>query len=146
MKHSLKAGTIILSLMILIAGCKKYPDGPAISLISKKERMANTWHLSNYYENGVDRTTDFNNTFQGVYITFDKGGNYHFYYKVYGLVEYNENGTWNFTNDDKDFMTNPSTGNGSTATHHILKLKEKELWYYDDADNNGIKREYHLKP
>jgi hypothetical protein len=136
----------ILFIITSFSSCKKYEDGPAISFISKKERISNTWHVANYYENGTDKTTDFNNVLQNAVLTIEKSGSYHFSYKAFGLVDYNETGTWNFTNDDKDFITNPSTGTGTTATHHILKLRENELWYTDDADANGIKREYHLKP
>jgi hypothetical protein len=145
MKLLLKS-LLILFVLNTFYGCKKYPDGPAISLISKKERISNTWHVANYYENGTDKTTDFNNILQNAVLTIDKDGNYHLSYKAYGLVDYNETGTWNFTNDEKDFTTNPSTGTAQTGTHHILKLKEKELWYYDDPDANGVKHEYHLKP
>jgi len=126
--------------------CKKYPDGPAVSVISKKERISNTWHVANYYENGTDKTTDFNNTLQNATLTIDKSGTYHFFYKAFGLVDFNEDGTWGFINDEKDFSTDPSTGTAATSTHHILKLKENELWYYDDPDANGVKHEYHLKP
>ena len=139
----------IYSLLITISftyfiGCKKYPDGPGISLLSRKELLSNTWHLSAYYENGVDKTTDFNNVFQNAVITIAKDGSYSLKYKAFGLTDYSEIGTWRFTSDDTYFETNPTNGSGTVGSHHILRLKESELWYMD-TDSYGTK-EYHLIP
>lgn len=129
----------------LITSCKKYPDGPSISLLSRKARLANTWHLSSYSENGVDKTTDFNNIFQNAVITITKDGSYSLKYRAFGLTDYSETGTWRFTNDDNYFETNPTSGTGSVGQHYILRLKDKELWY-QDTDANGLRQEYHLIP
>jgi hypothetical protein len=147
MKTSLKIFLVLLIIFPVLPSCtKRYPDGPLLNVTPRKERMANTWYISSYYENGVDKTTDFKNTFVNARLTIYKQGNYNLYYRPLNLTEYIEDGTWVFSNSDKDFITTPTSGNGSVGTHHILRLKEKELWYYDDPDANGIKREYHLKP
>lgn len=140
---------ILYSLLIAIfsaffIGCKKYPDGPSLSLLSRKARLSNTWHLSKYYENGVDKTADFNAIFQNAVITIAKDGSYSLKYKAFGVTDYSETGTWRFTDDDAYFETNPTNGTGSVAQHRILRLKDKELWY-EDSDANGLK-EYHLIP
>ena len=129
---------------ILLISCKKYPDGPGISVISKKERLSNVWHLASYFENGVDKTTDFNNAFQNAVITINKTGDYSLKYKAWGLINYSESGTWRITNKNANFETNPTSGSGSVGSHRILRLKEQELWY-EDTDANGTK-EYHLIP
>jgi hypothetical protein len=143
---SIKHTLLFLIVVTTISSCKKYPDGPSLSLISRKERISNTWQISAYFENNIDKTTDFKNAFQNAKIVIDKNGNYNISYKAFGLADYTESGTWNFTNNDIDFVTNPSTGTASTATHHILKLKEKELWYKEDPDGSSVVREYHLIP
>jgi hypothetical protein len=136
---------IVLFITIpFLNSCKKYPDGPGFSLLSRKQRLANTWHVKSYQENGVDKTADFNNVFQQAIITIDKEGGYSLKYKAFGLVDYNESGTWRFTDNDDFFETNPTNGSGSLARHEILRLKEAELWYVD-TDANGTK-EYHLVP
>ena len=137
---------LVVSFSIILTSCKKYPDGPAFSLLSRKARLANTWHIGSYSENGVDKTTDFKNAYQSAKIVIDKEGNYSIYYKAFGLVDYNESGTWKFSNNDDDFTTTPTSGSGSAGTHHILKLKDKELWYKEDPDGSNIVREYHLIP
>lgn len=130
--------------LIVISGCKKYPDGPGFSLLSRKARLANTWHISSYFENSVDRTSDFKNIFQDAVFTTTKDGSYSLTYKAFGLTNYNETGTWRFINNDADFETNPNNGTGTTGKHHILKLKDKELWY-TDTDSTFV-REYRLAP
>ena len=55
MKHFSKL--LFLILCISIVSCKKYEDGPAISLMSKKARIANIWKVDVYYLNGKDITT-----------------------------------------------------------------------------------------
>ena len=146
MKTALKYLLLFSVTSTLFIGCKKYPDGPAFSLLSRSARMANTWHIDTYYENNVDKTSDFKNAFQNAQLIINKNGNYSFYYKAFGLVDYNESGNWKFSNNDADFVTTPTSSSGSVGTHHILKLEDKELWYKEDPDGSGIVREYHLKP
>lgn len=147
MKKSIICVFLSVLAISFVSSCKKrYPEGPSISLLSRKERLANNWHLQSYMENGVDKTADFNNSFQGALLSINANGTYSFNYKLFGLISVNEQGNWNFLNNDKDFETKPTSSTGSNGLHHILKLKDKELWYYDDPDSNGIKREYHLVP
>ena len=146
MRITLKNILLLSVISILFIGCKKYPDGPGFSLLSRKARMANSWHIDTYYENSVDKTSDFNNAFQNALLVIDKEGNYSLSYKAFGAINYSESGTWKFANNDDDFITTPTSSSGSAATHHILKLKDKELWYKEDPDGSGIVREYHLKP
>ncbi len=48
--------------LLLLSGCKKYPEGPLISFRSKTERVSNTWKFSNCKINGVDATSDYTGT------------------------------------------------------------------------------------
>ena len=144
----MKKNTLYLLVVVigstLFSACKKYPDGPGMSILSRKARLSNTWHLSSYYENGVDKTSDFQKIFQEVVFIFKKDGFYSFYYKgTGGYTDSGETGTWQFTNDDAYFETKPSDGNGSIGQHYILRLKNKELWY-QDTDANGLRYELHL--
>jgi len=135
----------LLSIISIIgSSCKKYENGPDFSLLPKKERLANAWKLSSYSEDGVDKTSTFNSLFKDALFTIETDGDYTFTYKPLGIGSYTETGTWRFINDKKDFETNPTSGIGSIGVHHILKLKDKELWYYDE--DNGVKKEYHLIP
>ncbi len=144
MKTILKAILLFSFAAAVFTSCKKYPDGPGFTLLSRKARLANTWHMGSYKENNVDKTSDFNNIFQNAVFTMTKEGAYTLSYKFLGLSDYNESGTWRFTDNDAYFETNPNSGSGTTGKHYILKLKDKELWY-TDTDSSFV-REYHLIP
>lgn len=45
---------LVMSQFIFTAGCKKYDEGPAFSLQSKKARIEGSWNVASYTENGVD--------------------------------------------------------------------------------------------
>jgi len=114
--------------MPFIQGCKKYPEGPGMSLRSREERVANTWKVDNYKVNGTDYTsltTDYTET-------YSKEGSYSF---SWGSL--NGTGTWAFQNSDEQIRIT-----GSERTIYILKLEEKQFWYYymDGSD----RKEFHL--
>ncbi len=136
-----------IAYLLLIAAsmyaCKKYEEGPFVSFRSAEERLANTWMVKQYFENGVDKTNDFNNVFKDYTLTISKGNSYTLAYKVFGLVNYSESGVWNF-NSNKTKVTFKNTNN-NTSTWTIIKLYEKELWgEYTDSGNKTI--ELHLIP
>jgi hypothetical protein len=110
--------------------CKKYPDGPMLSLRSKTERVANTWKIDNYKVNEVDYTsllTDYSET-------FTKEGAYSYQWEFI-----DGSGTWAFQNDNMEIKIN-GTDNQSSHTLFILKLEEKQFWYYymDGTDRKEL--------
>ncbi|MDQ3109131.1 MAG: hypothetical protein M3R17_04475 [Bacteroidota bacterium] len=124
---------IIAALAIpTIQSCKKYPEGPSVSLRSREERVANTWKVENYKIN----STDYTSLVAGYEQTFSKGGAY-----SYSWGSTNGSGTWAFQNEEAEIRI---TGVNSqpSETLYILKLKEKEFWYYIMDGND--KHEYHL--
>jgi hypothetical protein len=49
--------SIFFTLIIILAGCKKYPEDHKISLQTAKKRLRqHAWHLSKLYINGADST------------------------------------------------------------------------------------------
>lgn len=115
-----------------IQSCSKYPEGPGVSLHSRAERVANTWKVENYKINGTDYTSLVSNYEQ----TFSKDGNY-----SYSFGAINGSGVWAFQNDDAEIRVTGVSSQPS-QTLFILKLKEKEFWYYYMDGND--KHEYHL--
>ena len=51
---------ILLILAGIIAGCKKFEDGPCFSLRSVKNRITGTWKVDKFYIDGADSTDEFN--------------------------------------------------------------------------------------
>ncbi len=132
----MKLNHLILSLFILfltapvIQSCKKYPDGPALSLRSKTERLSNTWKVENYTING----SDFTSLVAGYTETFTKENNYSYSWGVLSGT-----GTWAFQNNNMEVKLT-GTEQQSTRVLYILKLEEKTLWYYymDGNDKNEV--------
>ncbi|MEO5643551.1 MAG: hypothetical protein ABIQ40_12810 [Bacteroidia bacterium] len=136
MKTRIKFTAVLLLAAALaiptIQGCKKYPEGPSISLHSREERVANTWKVENYKINGTDYTSGTSDYQE----TYSKDGQY-----SYSSGIFSGSSTWAFTNDDEQILI-AATATQDARTLVILKLKEKEFWYYymDGSD----KHEYHL--
>jgi hypothetical protein len=119
-------------LLIGMPGCQKYPDGPMISLKSRTERVSNTWKVDNVTKNGNDYTS----FVTGYEETFKTNGDYSF---EWGL--FSGTGTWSFQNNDEEIRV-IGVDNQSTQTLYILKLEEKQFWYYImDGDD---KTEFHM--
>lgn len=116
--------TIMLFMLGCIAiinqGCKKYEDGPLLSLHSRAERVANTWRIDNYKINGNDYTS----LLAGYTESYSKDGNY-----SYSWGNNAGTGTWTFQNKDEEVRI-IGNSNQSNVTLFILKLQEKEFWYY----------------
>ena len=131
-----KALACILITISSIIACKKYPDGPGLSLASRTSRVVNTWKMENVILNGSDITSFYINS---NYIeTYDKNGNYS-YSSTFG----GGSGKWAFENKDSQIKRNGVSGQESQDMT-ILRLKEKSFWYMfiDGKDNY----EFHLIP
>ncbi len=136
----MKISKSISILAILIAGltiptmqsCKKYPEGPSISLQSRTERVTNTWRVDNYKINGNDHTSAMSDYSE----TYSENGDY-----TYSWGMFSGTGVWKFENDDKEIKL-IGTSNQNNYLMTILKLEEKEFWYYYmDGDD---KKEFHM--
>jgi hypothetical protein len=134
MKNKITAVLLLIAALAIptIQSCKKYPEGPAISVHSRAERVANTWKVENYKING----TDYTSTVSDYQETYSKDGQYSF---VFGA--FSGSGTWAFQNDEAEIrITGINTQPSQTL--FIQKLKEKEFWYYYMDGND--KHEFHL--
>jgi len=45
--------------IISLSGCKKYEDGPGLSLSSKKSRVVANWKIKKFLYNSVDETSEY---------------------------------------------------------------------------------------
>lgn len=120
--------------LVILEGCKKYSDGPALSLRSRSERVANTWKVENYKING----TDFTSLVSGYKESFTKKGAYYYNWGILDGV-----GTWVFQNSDKEIKLLGSDDQ-SSRTLFILKLEENTFWYYYMIKDD--RHELHLMP
>jgi 4-diphosphocytidyl-2C-methyl-D-erythritol kinase len=124
---------IILNIgWITVSSCRKYENGPAISVYSKAARLANTWRVDSYKKNGIDYTalvSDYSET-------YTKTGSYSY---KWGMIS--GSGTCVFQNNNKQIRL---TGfyNQRSQTLVILKLDEKQFWYYYKDGND--RKEFHM--
>ena len=133
MKNTFSLIAIVAVVAFSPTACKKYEDGPALSLRTKKARITNTWrYVSVTGTNGVDYSAQFAN----VTLDMQKDG-------IYTITEGSivETGTWNFSSDKEAVTFIPNAG--SSVAAKILRLTNKELWLYGFLPNGGFS-EYHL--
>ena len=109
---------VAFGLTIAFTGCKKYEEGPTLSLASKKARVVNTWKLEKYTVNGVDipllSTTS--------YMELKKDNTF--------IMSYGSSantGTWDF-DSKKENIVFTENGSSSADKEEILRLKSGELW------------------
>lgn len=114
--------------------CKKYENGPGLSLRSRSERVAGTWGVENLKKNGNDITS----LYQDYKETYTKSGDY-----TYNWGGISGSGNWAFQKEDEEIKL---TGTLNQADHTLViqKLKEDQFWYYymDGTD----KYEFHMVP
>ncbi len=112
---------LIMTMMaVSFFSCGKYEDGPAVSLLTKKQRLDGEWSLVLVLNNGVDVTT-FYPTDHG-YI-FDKNGSYK---KISNGVE--TTGTWEFNSDKTEILVTAENSPDADA-YEVLRLKNKHFWW-----------------
>lgn len=144
---------LVVGACVLFDGCKKYPEGPSISLRSKKERVANTWKLDALISGGVDSTAYFTNYFKDYTVSLTKNGSYTISYYVaipnFGNISNTESGSWAFKSGKEELLITPTSIAIGTlpapSTLQILKLYEKEMWLRGFYGNSQSK-EYHFSP
>lgn len=139
MKNLFKSLIVIGLLSIAIQSCKKYPEGPALSLRSKEARLTGKWKLDKIYENGIEYSAFFilfGGTFEW---EIEKGGKYHIH-----LGTDDENGTWKLSGDKEELIFLGESSGAQEERFTILKLKNKELWL-KSTDSNGDVTEIRLK-
>ena len=130
---------LFLAMAAINSGCKKYEDGPLISIIPKNERVANTWVIDRAMADNQDVTADYNQ--YQLYLTRDGDAELTASYKVFGVTYTTDtDGTWEFTNN-KDNIKFDYEDDGQDKEYQILKLTEKEFLLREV----GAELELHLR-
>lgn len=141
----MKMNNIFKALMIpvfvlLLTNCKKYEEGPAFSLLTKKSRVSNTWELDKYYENGVDKTNDAVSAFKDFTLIIDKNNmKYSKSFSAFGLIPYGETGSWKFTSDMESIEFDPENYSLAPYTWKIIKLKNTSLGFSYTSNSVNVK-------
>ncbi len=127
---------------ICLTSCKKYEEGPALTLLTKKMRVAGTWEVESYWENGVDKTSDYRQGVTSETYVYEKDGTYSISVTtIIGTI--NDAGTWEFITDKEEIKTLSNQSGSDPDTSVIVRLKNKEFWMKDKGGSTV--HEYHLK-
>ncbi|HTL82927.1 MAG TPA: lipocalin family protein [Bacteroidia bacterium] len=132
-------------ILALFGSCKKYEDGPVFSIHTKTHRLTGSWGIHYVSEDGVDKTSDYQNARQGYLLVFTAEGDYTITYTINGIFNYSETGTWNFSRDKSTLILTKTSSNTATEWT-ILKLKNKEFWmkYTDYSSTPNKEVEWHF--
>lgn len=130
----------VLALTLSITSCKKYEEGPMISLRPKKERIANTWIVAKATKDGKDITNSYDQ--YDLQMLTDGDAKLVAIYTIGDIsFEFETDGTWDFK-DNKEELALDMENDNADRTYDILKLKENELWLRE----KGTDVELHLEP
>lgn len=103
--------------IISLSGCKKYEDGPGLSLSSKKSRVTADWQFKKVLYNSVDETSSF------LDFTWEMKKDGQFNMVSNGNIDH---GKWDFALDKEalDFRYD----DGTIERYNIKRLTAKDLW------------------
>jgi hypothetical protein len=138
------SGILLLCGMMIfsISSCRKFPEGPDISLRSKKARLVNKWKVEKVTVNGVDHTLSFlkaNHT-----ETYGKDGSFYMHTLGGGRT-----GEWEWQNGKTEVICRELQWQGQVIHYFfILRLTEKELHYRYTVEDSLWKDtwEFHMVP
>ncbi|HRH01716.1 MAG TPA: hypothetical protein PLI68_10965 [Bacteroidia bacterium] len=117
--------------------CKKYEDGPILSLRTKKARLVGDWKIVKTTANGVE----LNGPVTDLKIYADGSFNFEFAEHFIGVKK----GNWAFSSNKEKLDLSDSC---CTDRYKILKLKNKELWLknsFQISPINSLEYEYHFQ-
>ena len=118
----------VLSLILattFLSSCSKYDEGSNFTLLTKKSRMVNNWHLMSESVGGLE----INLSGISKHLELSKDGSYKYTetYMILGqIIEGITYGTWEF-NDDKSKLVLTETGATISDEYTILKLTKDEM-------------------
>jgi len=128
-----KIPLVLAAAALLATGCKKYEDGPGVSLVPRTERIANTWVIDKAYADGQDVTSDYDQYV--LTLTTSGGATLVAEYTILGVIlSFETTGTWSFANDQEDLVLD-FENDAADATYRITRLTREELWMREQGGN-----------
>lgn len=161
-----KISIIILATLgfsMIFSACKKYEEGPALTLRTPKQRVVGTWNptearynnvkidynnLQDFFLGGLDLSNAPDSTtfdlsqlsLKSIKLNLDKEGNGAISIELaYGMLQFpfSKELTWSF-DDKKDALIFKMKDVAEEQSFKILKLTKDELWLEKTDVNNGV--------
>lgn len=140
MKSLLTREGLVAALCTAFTACQKYEDGPAFSLRSREERVANDWRVERAMDGSDDVTSAFDQ--YELRLSRERDATLIARYTLGEVVfEFSTSGEWEFQNHSEDLRLD-FENDAADETYEILRLKDKELWLREKGDD----LELHLAP
>jgi len=138
---------IIISLALIIGAmslnsCKKYEEGPGVSLRSKKARITGEWKLVKHTDDGIDYSEGLDT--EKVIYNFEKDGAVTISFNdENGAVEtFQATWEWGASKESVEISFN-FFGLSSTEKYPIVKLTNKEMiWEGPDSFGDIVRQEF----
>lgn len=132
--------SVIVMCGLTFQSCSKYEYGPEFTVLTKKQRVTNSWEVDRAYDDGDDVTSSYDeydlilNRDQSATLTATYGGSD-------TQVIFATNGTWEFLDQGGQLYLDMEDDDAD-QTYFILRLTEDELWLREKGDD----LELHLIP
>ncbi len=129
-KVAIMSAILLTTLSVAVTSCRKYEEGPNISLRKKAARVTNNWRIESAQLNGQEVSVDPYWSKQKHYM-YRNGSYVVTIIDPVSLEVKNLQGSWKlYDNDTKLALTTKNfSGNiDSTTDYNILKLYERQLW------------------
>ncbi len=121
---------LILSMgLLLFSSCRKYPDGPTLSLRSRVERVSNVWTASVISRNTINET----NKYLIYTMDFSKNGRLTWTTQIAGETQDIIMADWQLFREDQQIKItldepDPNSGERLSFSFDIRRLEENEMW------------------
>ncbi len=131
-------------IFVSFASCKKYENGPAFSLMTKKARLANIWSVDTYFLNGKDKTTEYRQLVARDKLIIFQSGEFEYSESSSWTWAAQYIGKWKFVNDKEELEMTPDNSVLKTKTYKILRLKNKSLWLEERVSDDSLVEMHYL--
>jgi len=123
-----KNSLLFILILSFLLSCSKFEDGPAISFLSVKNRIAQSWKVE-YILNlstGISHSADF----EGWLFTLEKDGSF-VKTVLYNQLETIYNGSWELTQKNIIRLEYTTLSGTVVEFYTILRLTKNEFWIKD---------------
>lgn len=138
----------ILFAVLLLSSCSKYEFGPGISLVSREDRLTESWTYTEVTKNGLDVTfgaLSGDRNYAQSSIGFAKDGRFSYEEVFRDSIIDRGDGFWSFVNDDEGLSLQYDDTTRADRVLRITRLERSFLWLEEAIDNNNT-MVYQLAP
>lgn len=137
---------VLLITALSYSSCKKYDEGPLLSLHTQKARLKNYWIMEKVLKNGADYTRDFLRDDDLFLLNLTEDDRFYWYTKKDGITTSLVDGGWtlNSKEDWLNMSTLLQTPDRFCSGYKIIRLTQKEFWVKTGCINQD-ELEIHFK-